>query len=274
MYTVYLIGFQLIVSLPSSLREVMTHFSYSDSPFAIREDIKIAHREYWAKLASPGSWWTGKQRSAIASEVRNATSCGFCQERKQAVSPYSFKGEHHHSKNGPDKAGLPLLAIDAVHRIVTDQNRITQAYINANSAAELTEEQYVELAGIVVAVFSIDEFNRGLGLALEPLPSPSEGEPTRYRPSQAVRGTGFVSMIPPDGATGAESDLWGTRTANVLRALTLVPDALRDWSRLAAAQYLSMEGMANMIGQDDRSINRMQMELIAGRVSSYNECFY
>ena len=82
-------------------------------------------------------------------------------------------------------------------------------------------------------------------------------------------------MIPPDGAVGNESDLWSNgRTANVLRALTLVPDALRDWDKLAAAQYLSMEGMANFVKQDDRAINRMQMELVAGRVSSINECFY
>jgi len=32
--------------------------------------------------------------------------------------------------------------------------------------------------------------------------------------------------------------------------------------------------MANLVGQVDRSINRMQMELVAGRVSSVNECFY
>lgn len=53
-----------------------------------------------------------------------------------------------------------------------------------------------------------------------------------------------------------------------------MPDALRDWLDLARAQYLSVEGMANM-GQDEaRCINRMQMELIAARVSAVNECFY
>ncbi len=252
----------------------MTHFDYADSPYPIREDIKIAHRGYWTALAAPGSWWTGKQRIGIAREVRNATTCSFCRQRKQALSPYRFKGEHQQGESGAEAAGLSLLAVDAVHRIVTDQTRITQAYIDANSDAGLTEEQYVELAGIVVAVFSIDEFNRGLGFKPEPLPLASAGDPTLYRPSQAVRGTGFVSMIPTDGATGAEADLWSDRTANVLRAPSLVPDALRDWFKIAAAQYLSMEGMANLIGQDDRSINRMQMELIAGRVSSYNECFY
>ncbi len=29
-----------------------------------------------------------------------------------------------------------------------------------------------------------------------------------------------------------------------------------------------------MVKQDDRVINRMQMELVAGRVSAINECFY
>ncbi len=82
-------------------------------------------------------------------------------------------------------------------------------------------------------------------------------------------------MLPRDGATRLESDLWQSdRTANVLRAFSLVPDALRDWKQLSSAQYLSMEGMTNMVKQEDRAINRLQMELIAGRVSAINECFY
>lgn len=253
----------------------MTFFNYADSPYPIRSDIKVAHREYWNTLAGPGAWWSGKERIAIAGQVRNATHCAYCSERKQALSPYNFPGEHRHEAVASEADTiLPSIAIDAVHRIVTDQTRITQRYIDANIEAGLTEEQYVELAGVVVAVFSIDEFNRGLGLELETLPTARSGEPTHYRPAQAVRGTGFVSMIPADGATGAEADLWQGRTANVLRALTLVPDSLRDWYKLAAAQYLTIEDMSNFVGQQDRHINRMQMELIAGRVSSVSECFY
>ena len=253
----------------------MTFFDYRDSPYPVREDIKVAHREYWHTLAGPGAWWSGGERIAIAEQVRYATHCAYCRERKQALSPYNFPGEHRHATIGREEGTiLPALAIDAVHRIVTDQDRITQKYIDANIEAGFTEEQYVELAGVVVAVFSVDEFNRGLGLELETLPTARGGEPSHYRPAQAVRGTGFVSMIPANGATGAEADLWGERTANVLRALTLVPDSLRDWYKLAAAQYLSLQGMANLIGQENRHINRMQMELIAGRVSSVNACFY
>jgi alkylhydroperoxidase family enzyme len=82
-------------------------------------------------------------------------------------------------------------------------------------------------------------------------------------------------MLPREGLTGPEENLWPNgRSANVLRALSLVPNELKNWLALSSAQYLSVPGMANLVGQDDRSINRMQMELVAGRVSSVNECFY
>ena len=56
----------------------MRSFTYSDSSFDVRSDLKQAHRAYWDMLAEPGNWWTGAERVAIAEEVRNATSCAFC----------------------------------------------------------------------------------------------------------------------------------------------------------------------------------------------------
>ena len=247
----------------------MVYFSYQDSPYPVRPDIGEAHRHYWRRLAQPGSWWTGAERVAIAAEARAARSCNYCRERKQALSPYT--GEYRHTS----VTELPARAIDAIHRIMTDQNRITRSWVDDNAENGLAKPAYVELAGIVVALISIDEFNRALGLPFEPLPEPQPGEPSGYLPPDLSDDTGFVPMIPPGGASGNETDLFsGSRGANVLRALSLVPDALRDWRRLASAQYLSIEGMANMVGQDDRAIDRAQMEVVAGRVSSYNECFY
>jgi hypothetical protein len=248
----------------------MDSFSYTTSPYAIRLDLKEAHRSYWDDLASAGSWWTGAERVAIAQEVRNATSCSYCAARKQALSPYNFPGSHDHGET------LPEMAVDAVHRIVTDQSRITQAWIDDNAEHGLSEEQYVELLGVVVTVFSIDEFNRALGLPLEPLPQPQQGEPDHYRPALAARGTGFVSMLPARGKfTERERGLWPkNRSANVLRALSLVPNAVREWSKVAHAQYLPPEVLTQFKSGVGRSINRMQIEIIAGRVSSINECFY
>ena len=247
----------------------MTFFDYDQAPVPIRPDIAEAHRDYWRTLARPGSWWTGAERVAIAAESRNATTCRLCQARRQALSPDTVTGEHDCGE------GLPATAVDAAHRVVTDQARITGKYVERNVAAGLGKEAYVELVGVVVAVVSIDEFHRALGMELERLPTPEAGEISRYRPAVLSEDMGFVPTIPPDGAVGNEEGLWpGGRTANVLRALTLVPDALRDWLDLSRAQYLAVEGMANL-GQDEaRSIDRMQMELIAARVSAVNECFY
>lgn len=247
----------------------MKYFEYENSPYPIRDDIKHEHAAYWQRLSSAGSWWTGSQRVAIAQEVRAASSCSFCEQRKNALSPYSFEGKHDSISE------LDELAVDAVHRIVTDQTRITQAWIDQLAKQGISNEAYVELAGVVVAVFSIDEFHRGLGLEVEPLPQAVEGEPSHYRPEHTENETGFVPMVSLAGIDGPETDMFpGGRSANVLRALSLVPNAVREWMALGSAQYLSVQGMGNMIGQDDRSINRMQMELVAGRVSSINECFY
>jgi len=147
-------------------------FSYQQSPYSVREDLGQAYREFWSQLAKPGSWWTGAQRVAIARETRNAVNCDFCEKRRRALSPYTFPGEHEHDN------GLDPLAVDAVHRIITDQSRITLSYIQDNEAKGFSREQYVELAGIAVVTFSIDEFNRALGLPLEALPEPEHGEPT------------------------------------------------------------------------------------------------
>jgi hypothetical protein len=244
-------------------------FSYSESPYKIREDLGQAYREYWARLAMPGSWWAGAERIAIAQESRNALTCEFCTQRKQAVSPYSVAGEHDHEDT------LDPLAVDAIHRIITDQTRITNSYVQDNLANGLSQEKYVELAGITVVTLSIDEFNRALGLPLEPLPEPIAGEPSHYRPALAIEGMGFVPMIPAEGNVGPEADLWPEgANANVLRAFSSVPDAVRDWMAVGAAQYLSMAGMQIFAGDTGRSIDRMQIELVAARVSSHNECFY
>lgn len=248
----------------------MTPFSYADAPTPVRADIGAAHRRYWQALARPGSWWTGAERVAIAQESRQAVDCALCRARKAALSPHAVPGTH---APGPS---LSAAAVDAVHRVVTDQSRITRRYIEDNAARGLlSKEAYVELVGIVVAVFSIDEFHRALGLPLEPLPAPRPGEPSRYRPAVLSEDIGFVPTVPREGAVGPEADLFKhTRAANVVRALTLVPDALRDWRELAAAQYLSFAGMANYVKDPERAIDRLQMELVAGRVSAVNECFY
>ena len=57
-----------------------------------------------------------------------------------------------------------------------------------------------------------------------------------------------------------------------MRAMSLVPDAVRDLKSLSAVHYLTPEEVANPAAR--RALSRPQIELLAGRVSALNECFY
>ena len=122
----------------------MTDFAFDNTPYPIRDDLVAAYRGFWDRLANAGTWWTGEERVAIAAEVRKALTCSYCAERKEALSPYNFPGEHDAAENTP----LDALAIDAVHRIITDQTRITKSWVQDSVQAGLSEGKYAELVGV------------------------------------------------------------------------------------------------------------------------------
>jgi hypothetical protein len=243
-------------------------FAYhTDDP--VREDLADAHRRCWQHIAEAGTWLSGAERVAVAEETRRALECGLCRERKAALSPFSVEGEH-------DCAGtLPSAWVEMVHRITTDAARLTQKWHESVLADGMSVEQYVEALGVAVLVISVDEFHRAMGFAPEPLPQAQPGEPSRIRPAGVTMEDAWVPMVDLKHADAAEKELLGGpggRSAYVIRALSLVPAEVRAWNDLSGAQYLDRERMMGM--QTDRAIDRSQVELVAGRVSALNECFY
>lgn len=240
---------------------------YPAAQFPVRSDISAAHTRAWERLAKAGTWWTGAERVDIAREVRAAWRCALCRERKAALSPGTVPGCHDATSTLPDAV------IDAVHRLTTDPGRLSKDWFDRTRAAGVSDGQYVELVGVVVTVVSVDSFCRGIGIPAHPLPDPLPGEPSRYRPSQARTENAWVPMIAARAATGAEDGLFGGgQTGNVIRALSLVPDEVRQLRDLSAAHYLSEKRMMDLAA--GRSLSRAQMELVAGRVSALRECFY
>ncbi len=246
----------------------MQALSYSAAPIPVRNDFAAAHTRFWKRLAAPGTWWTGAERVAIAAEVRHARHCALCQARQAALTPAAVAG--HHDQLG----ALPDAAVEVIHRIVTDPGRLSRQWFTEVMVAGLSAEQYVEIIGTLVALVSIDSFCRGIGVPLHPLPAPQPGAPSQYRPLGAIQEEAWVPMIPVERATGAEADLYGGQAVgNVIRALSLVPDEVRTLHDLSAAHYLPM-GQVRDPSAATGALNRMQMELIAGRVSALRQCFY
>ena len=247
----------------------MNEIDYADAPIPVRDDLPAAHTRAWRRLAAAGSWWTGAQHVAIAAEVRNAWGCALCIDRKDSISPYTLEGTHDQVSD------LAEEVVDAVHRITTDCSRLTDAwYEQLLDSGQISEGQYVELLDVVVTVVAVDRFCRGIGVPLRPLPEPVAGEPSHYRPAAAVRDVSWVPMIPNGQATGEEAGLYGAagETANVVRALSLVPDAVRQLEDQCDAHYLAFEEMSDLTIR--RALTRPQIELIASRVASLRACVY
>ena len=241
----------------------------------VREDLEAAQGRYWRRLARAGANWSGAERVAIARETRRAPGCSFCRRLRDALSPFAVAGEH--DADPESRALLPAAAVDAVHRIVNDASRLTRAWYERTLSAGLTDGEYVELVSTVVSVLSIDSFCRAIGAPPHPLPDPEPGPASGYRPAAAAAdGESWVPMVPFDNSGSPEADLWpAKRTGNVIRALSLVPDEVRTLNDLGGAHYID-HGLVRdpSVTRTGGALTRAQIELVAGRVSILNDCFY
>ena len=242
--------------------------SYAGAPIPVRDDLVAAHGRAFARLAAAGTWWTGAERLAIARASRAAARCRLCRDRKLAISPQVPGGDHD-----GDAGGLPASAADAAHRIASDPTRLTRRWLEGILTRGLGEGRYVELLGVVATMVSIDAFCRAIGAPQHPLPVPHDGEPQRHRPRAARKEEAWVPMLPQGRPQGEESDLWKGRTANVIRALSLVPDEVRGLRDLMPAHYLTSEEMTDL-SRGRGALDRPQVELLAARVSALRESFY
>jgi hypothetical protein len=218
-------------------------------------------------IARPGSWFSGAERLAIAAESRNALACPLCRERKQSLSPEQPEGVHGRVSE------LPELVVELCHRIRSDSMRLSKRWFDRVQEAGIEEGAYVETVGVVAFTAGLDHFCRSLGIPSFSLPQPFPGEPSRHRPANAKGGQAWVSMLAPEDASGPEADLYDSpMVPNIARALSLVPDHVRTLQLETASHYVALSDLMNPgVGRD---LDRLQMELVAARVSALNECFY
>lgn len=246
----------------------MTQPDYSAASVDVRSDLRDCHRFLLRHVVSPGTWWTGEERHAIAEASRQATACGLCRERKAALSPTAVRGRH-------DGGGrLPEGVVDVIHRIRTDPARLSREWFEGIVPAVLPDTHYVELVGVVTMMAGMDNFARAIGVAPFTLPDAQPGEPSRHRPAGAKSGEAWVPMIAPEDAVGPQDDVYPREgfVPNIVRALSLVPDQVRALRVSSDAHYIPVPQIPDPSVR--RSIDRMQMELVAARVSALNECFY
>jgi len=174
---------------------------------------------------------TAAERIDAWRHVRLAATDPLDAARQAAVSPAAVAGEH------PASTELPAAAVEVVHRVASDPGRLTRSWAD-RQIAELGEERYTELVGVVAIASVIDRFH--------------------------LDGVGDV------GAWVSQST--GSTRANVSRTLSLVPVTEVAWRDLVDSHY--SRGAEFMEAIWERPLTRPQVELVASRTTGLNECFY
>lgn len=236
---------------------------YTDCDYPVADFISDVHERQLENLEQPGTWGTSAQRIAVVAKARQSGIDAGVLEGADDNLPGT---EFELSKNV--QRMIELLAVSPKDFTETD-------FEEAKSEG-LSDEEYTEIVGLVSRLVSIDVFARALGVKLRPLPEPGSGSPTRQRPETAVQELAFVPTI-PNGAAGGElgRELYGgVPKPYIIRSLSLVPDEMRRHLEMEQVYYLPLKRIIDYDYQHHEGLNRVQVEVVAGRISAINECFY
>lgn len=174
--------------------------------YSIRQDLVDAVRATWEHVSRPGAVWTGRERVAIAAEVRRARA-----------------GE-------PPAGDLPPVAAEASRLLAVAPATARKGWVAEVAAPPLSHAHYVELLAVVSRVIAVDTLARVLGKETDPLPGAVPGDPSGEIASAARPGAGWVPMV---GGT------------SITQALSLVPAENAELERLHGAMYLTFAEMAD-----------------------------
>ncbi len=207
-------------------------FSFNGSPVQVRDDLKDAHTAIWTHFSHPGQVFDAHQRLAILESARNALVEGV---RSEGTSP------------------LDTFAVTLYVNPPAVSNDMVHGAIAVSGHAAL-----VETVALVSMLAAVDNTHRALGVALEPLPEPRDGEPTHRVTTGMKRRRTHVPM-PRNSITVA---------------LEFLPYENEAYAAACGPHYMTFDEMASPIFGRSPGLDRAQLETIASRTSLFNECFY
>lgn len=236
---------------------------YGPADAEVRADLRESHEALVEHLVSAGTWLTGPERVGLARESRAAAECALCAERKAALSPYAVSGRHE------SVGALSPQLVEVAHRIRHEPARVSKAWFEDLVAEGLAIETYVEAVAVVALTAGLDACLRALGMDPVELPEGGPAEPSRERPEAAGIRISWVPTLAPEDAR----DLYPVPDPpHIVQALSLVPAEVRALVLESNTHYVPIGKL--MDPTYGRALDRLQIELVAARVSALNECFY
>ncbi len=220
----------------------------------VRQDLLLAHEQAIAALSRPGTWWTGAQRRELALTAQLAIN------ETDPVAPWV--GVSTLANKLPVGLTAPKIAHDAIYRITRHAATLTREWYE-KIVAEINPLAFIELCGIACTVAPVMAFRRALGLPALEISSAESGQPSNQIPDNIVAAQ--LNWVPVVGPADNE--------AAVVQAFTAVPETNRVIWAMADAQYIPDKEMIDPHWTRG-TLSRVQIELVATRVSQQRECFY
>ena len=220
----------------------------------VRQDLVRAHDQAIAAIARPGAWWTGAQRRELALTAQLAVN------DSEPVAPWVGVSTVANKLSANLK--VPKIAHDAIYRISRHAATLTREWYE-KVVAEINPLAFIELCGIACTIAPVMAFRRALGLPSLEISSAESGQPSNQIPDNVVAAQ--LNWVPVVGPAD--------RDAAVVQAFTAVPETNRVIWAMADAQYIPDKEMVDP-NWTRGTLSRVQMELIATRVSQQRECFY
>ena len=233
----------------------MALFDISDFPR--RPHVEIIHVAAISAFGKAGTWLDSATRVKILDEARSARDCLLCSEQKRSLSPFAVKGEHLATTD------LDQVTVEIVHRLRNNADRLTFSWFESILAQGVSAEQYVEIVGLVSTAIIIDGFACALGHPIVPAPQADVGVPTRKKNDKVVEAGAWFPIMDVETE---ETTTGLPKVPNIFRAMGLVPESVRHFFSVMSSQY--------SLTPFETSLDRSQVEYIAAKMSSHNQCFY
>lgn len=218
----------------------------------LRDDLVAAHHSLLARWSQPGSFWSGRQRLGLVEEVRRARD-------NEALPPWVEPSSIDALRRSGEL--LPDAAIDAIWRLTNHPGTLTVDWYHSVLARGLGAGAYVELVAVVAQANCLDRFCDGLGMGRYALPDALAGDPV---PAVAADASVRSHWVPTAELPGP----------NVLKGLSMLPFENESRAIVMGAHYVSDVAVIGDLRSGRGGLSRPQMELIAARTSTLNECFY
>lgn len=236
---------------------------YADAIVPVTPDLAVLHAAEIASFVAPGTWLNGEERLACVEAARAARSGAGLQREvpDTGATPADV---------------LPDTSLDLITRLAVRPHEMTRDHFLAARNRGMSAGEYVETVSLVSRIVNVDIFARGVGAMPPALPAPVDGEPDYDTPRAVDEGAWLPTV--PAGAKGGQDALRAYGGSGpqpfIYRALSLVPAEAVRCIIGGDAQYLPLDQFMDFSYSHHPGLSRIQVEIVAARVSALNDCFY